>query len=446
MKKTVLLFLAGSISGLSFGQAAQLVFNGSVAGDPYIVFNTAGTVTPTYLVIDNPAANAIVQTPANAGNIKSEHENNRIRWTNYNTTNTYVVPFTTASNVKMPLQVTKTTTGAGAAGNDSLSFVLATYSYRVITPPPGTEWLNFNYMPTGVTHMNDFGLGSVDNSENAIDRFWIIDPQQGGYAYTTKPNITVDFKYDQAEVTVGNLSNGGIIPTSVLGAQRFNQPLQKWGDFLPAGNGVVPGTVSAAVVSGTNFFRSWTLSSVANPLPIELTSWSGACDGKEVKLMWSTASEHNNDHFAVEKSRDGASWEEIGRVQAAGNSVTNTIYSYVDENTAGLAYYRLSQVDADGNSQTFDVVAAGCDANNTEIVNAWDDGNDVNVVVSSTDAGIYDLALMDASGKTLVVRPAQAIVKGYTPFKLPKTGISTGMYVISLQNANDVMTRRVMLH
>ena len=61
------------------------------------------------------------------------------------------------------------------------------------------------------------------------------------------------------------------------------------------------------------------------------------------------------------------------------------------------------RLDADGNSQTFDVVAAGCDANNTEIVNAWDDGNDVNVVVSSTDAGLYDLALMDASGKTLVV-------------------------------------------
>jgi hypothetical protein len=132
---------------------------------------------------------------------------------------------------------------------------------------------------------------------------------------------------------------------------------------------------------------------------------------------------------------------------AGKNTQQGSSYEWVDALPfGGVNYYRLSQVDADGNSQTFDVVAAGCDANNTEIVNAWDDGNDVNVVVSSTDAGIYDLALMDASGKTLVVRPAQAIVKGYTPFKLPKTGISTGMYVISLQNANDVMTRRVMLH
>lgn len=446
MKKPVLLLLAGSMVSLSYGQAAQLVFNGGGAGNPFIVFNTVGPVTPTYLVIDNPAANAIVQTPANSGNIKSEHENNRVRWTTYNTTNTYVVPFTTAAGVQMPLTVTKNTAGAGAAGNDSLSFVLATYNYNATAAGAATPWNNLGYLPVGVTHMNDFATGLVNNSQNAIDRFWIIDPQQTGYAYTTNPNLTMVFKYDVAEVTAGNGAMGGITAATPLGAQRFNQPVQKWGDMMPAGTWVA-GTVTVATpITGGNVFRSWTLSSVADPLPIELTSWSGACDGKQVKLMWSTASEHHNDHFGIEKSRDGSVWTEIGRVEAVGNSATNTIYSYTDENTDGLAYYRLSQVNTDGTSQTFDVVAAGCDANNTEIVNAWDDGNDVNVVVSSTDAAVYDLTLTDAQGKVMLTRPAQNIVKGYTPLKLSKTGISTGVYVIALQNANDVMTRRVMLY
>lgn len=436
---------------LSYGQAAQLVFNGGGAGSPFIVFDTAGVSTKTtYLVIDNPAANAIVQTPANSGNIKSEHENNRVRWRTYGTAagTSYVVPFTTGGGVQMPLTVTKQTVGSGPAGNDSLSFVFATFNQRAFSLGAGVQWDNNQYKPVGVTHMNDFATGLSNNSANAVDRFWIIDPQQSGYAYTTNPNITMQFKYDVAEVSAGNASNGGITAATPLGAQRFNQPAQKWGDMMPQSTGpFVAGTVNVGTaIVGTNFYRSWTLASIADPLPIELTSWSGACDGKQVKLEWSTASEHHNDHFYIEKSRDGVVWTEIGRVEAVGNSSSSTSYNFVDQNVDGLAYYRLYQVNTDGTSQAFHVVAAGCEADETEIVNAWDDGTDVNVVVSSTDAGVYDLTLTDAQGKVMLTRPAQNILKGYTPLKLSKAGISTGVYVIALQNTNDVMTRRVMLY
>ncbi len=451
MKKPVLLLLAGSFVSLSFGQDARLVFSGSAFGEPYLTFRAAPTTT-TYLVINSPATNAITELPAAGnGHIVSEHQNNRIRWRNYGGTGNYVVPFTTASNVEIPLTINKTTAGTGAAGHDSLSFVLATFDHQLV---PGAQWDNTLYLPTGVTHMNNFFTGSIDNSQNAVNRFWIIDPKAAPWAFTTSPSVTLTFVND--DVTdidvVGGVGNQDvIIPGDPLQAQRFNPGLNKWGDYQsqPASVSATAGgrtTVSNVLVTDPNFFRSWTLSSVDNPLPIELTSWKGECDGGKVELSWTTSTETNNDHFTIEKSATGDTWEEIARVQAAGNTVSETNYSYYDEYANGLAYYRLSQTDADGRTVMLGTVAAGCDANYTEIFNAWDDGSELQVIVSSTTANIYDVILTDAQGKVMVNRPSQAINKGFTPLHLSKNGIATGLYVVTLQNANDVMTRRVFLH
>lgn len=446
MKKTVLLLLAGSLASLSFGQGARLVFNSSAMGEAYITYATAPTTT-TYLVIDNNAANAITELPAaGVGNIISEHENNRIRWRNNALSAvTYTVPFTTASGVKMPFSVTKTAAGAGPAGHDSLSFVFATFNHQVAALPPANQWRNNLYMPTGVTHMNDFFTGSVDNSQNAVDRFWIVDPQMTNYAYTTKPSISMVFNYDVADITAGNGGAGGITAATALGAQRFNGGVNKWGDMLPQGNNPAAGLVNNVVISAANFYRSWTLSSVSSPLPIELTAWKGECRGKEVELTWTTASETNNDFFTIEKSRDAYVWEVLAEVDAVGSSSSETNYSYRDENTDGLAYYRLTQTDNDHQSQVFDVIAAGCEADFTEIVNAWDDGINVHVMVSSTEAGVYDMYLTDASGKTMITRASQAINKNFTQLTFNKNGIARGMYTVTLQNAQNVMSRRLVL-
>jgi hypothetical protein len=168
MKKTATLFIAGIVSCALFAQNARLVFAGTAPNEAYVTFNPNPGAVTTYMVIDNDAANAITQLAAGNGNIKSEHQNNRIRWRHQvgPLAVNYVIPWTTASNVKIPLTISKT---AGTATHDSASFVLATFNHQVWAGSnANTMWQNVNYMPTGVTHMNDFYLGSVDNSENAV--------------------------------------------------------------------------------------------------------------------------------------------------------------------------------------------------------------------------------------------------------------------------------------
>ena len=56
------------------------------------------------------------------------------------------------------------------------------------------------------------------------------------------------------------------------------------------------------------------------------------------------------------RSSDAENFSEIGRVSAAGNSSLLKSYSYNDENPLrGMNYYRLKQVDSDGNVSIYGI-------------------------------------------------------------------------------------------
>jgi len=86
-----------------------------------------------------------------------------------------------------------------------------------------------------------------------------------------------------------------------------------------------------------------------DPLPIELYTFDGSSIDNTNLITWSTASEHNNDYFIIERSTDGENWTTINKTTGMGNSNTLTKYSCLD-NSFGkrINYYRLTQVDFDG--------------------------------------------------------------------------------------------------
>lgn len=97
---------------------------------------------------------------------------------------------------------------------------------------------------------------------------------------------------------------------------------------------------------------------ISCPLPIELLSFTATPNGNSNLLKWSTATETNNDYFAIEKTGDGISWTEIGRVVGAGNSTHILNYQFSDNNLiAGVSYYRLKQVDYNGQYTYSNIVA-----------------------------------------------------------------------------------------
>lgn len=92
---------------------------------------------------------------------------------------------------------------------------------------------------------------------------------------------------------------------------------------------------------------------VQAPLPVRLNYFNANKQQKDVVLRWETATEMNNDHFDIERSNDGKHFTKVGAVAGKGNSTEATAYSFTDMQAAtgtGTLYYRLHQIDHDGQS------------------------------------------------------------------------------------------------
>jgi len=91
------------------------------------------------------------------------------------------------------------------------------------------------------------------------------------------------------------------------------------------------------------------LSTVQNPLPVEMVYFVAQRTSTGISLRWKTASELNCQHFAVERSNDGTIFTPITRVPGHGTTTQPQTYQQEDATTlTGPLYYRLRQLDTDG--------------------------------------------------------------------------------------------------
>lgn len=102
-------------------------------------------------------------------------------------------------------------------------------------------------------------------------------------------------------------------------------------------------------------------------LPVLLSNLTAYLKGADGLLRWTTATEENSDYFEIQRSTDGIHFANIAKVQAAGHSVLSTQYSYNDANITSLntnkVYYRLREVNRDGNSLNSNVAVLLVDKN-----------------------------------------------------------------------------------
>jgi len=89
----------------------------------------------------------------------------------------------------------------------------------------------------------------------------------------------------------------------------------------------------------------------AASLPVDLINFTATGREKTVDLAWQTAREENHEGFEVERSQNGRDFQRIGYKAAAGSPDRIRDYALTDENVrpGPLYYYRLKQVDRDGN-------------------------------------------------------------------------------------------------
>lgn len=122
------------------------------------------------------------------------------------------------------------------------------------------------------------------------------------------------------------------------------------------------------LVSGS---KIWDEYCCVAPLPVELASFTVDVQQDQNIIGWTTLSEINASHYIVDRSEDGVIWHQI-RTMPATNSQTISGYYFADTAEA-TCFYRLTQVDLDGSSTTYDIIVA--QRTDNSIIETYEWGN-----------------------------------------------------------------------
>lgn len=262
------------------------------------------------------------------------------------------------------------------------------------TYAPSGDWLSYsnhywenygNLQFNSNLTQNDGGLTNYSSGEFAIDGQFTVD----GGVFDNRG--TLDIQNNGMNLNSGSsLDNSGVVKTdgelvldSYINAQGG---IFDVGSFrMNSGADIESGTndnCTAVMVNGTTTLSGGTVSSgevqltdddgietnncgagdcgiditsnntCYQTLPVTWLHFDGERKKEHIHLHWATLNEVNNDHFVVQRSRNGTSFEAIGTVDGAGTSFKRNDYHFTDiDASAGSYYYRIKQVDLDGNTE-----------------------------------------------------------------------------------------------
>lgn len=208
-----------------------------------------------------------------------------------------------------------------------------------------------NFSITDAAHpnrsTNNLALGGNDDGVAAVDyitRYWTLSAND-----MANPSFTASYQYTDGDI-VGTEAN-------MIAALYGQPPGETFFDWKETGT--VNATNNTATVSNGDYWGAlYAMDNNMDRLPVELLSFAGQVTANSVLLKWSTASEVNNSYFSVERSTDGFNFKEIAIVEGAGTTNNLKNYSFEDRFPLnGRSYYRLKQVDFNGQSEYSEVVS-----------------------------------------------------------------------------------------
>jgi len=241
----------------------------------------------------------------------------------------------------------------------------ATTSSYYSAPTSFTDSKSGNYADSATVTMTLKNPVDLSGFKNPQLRFW------------TKYDIESNWDYGQVKIS----TDDGVTWIPLEG--QYTEP--GTGSFQPDGEPVYDGTrlnwvledISLASYSSSQIKLRFELKSdeyinrdgwyvddiaivVYDILPVELTLFTANLSNDKVSLNWTTATELNNNGFEIEravqnhKGKENLNYKTIGFVKGKGNSEEISNYNYVDKfPEAGINYYRLKQIDFNGETKFF---------------------------------------------------------------------------------------------
>jgi hypothetical protein len=188
--------------------------------------------------------------------------------------------------------------------------------------------------------------------------------------------------------------------------------------------------------NGNNRYDNIRLQGTPISLPITMGQFTVTPRDKAHFVEWTTLDELNNDFMSIEHSADGRNFYEIHRTKGAGNSYEEQYYSYLFEYpTPGINYYRIKQVDYDGQFSYSEIRSIRHDDAGRFHISP---SNTEGMITVSTDMESYSLQVFNTAGQEL--RKLTGLSQDQTIYL---DELKAGMYIIRATNGSEVHTERI---
>ena len=172
-------------------------------------------------------------------------------------------------------------------------------------------------------------------------------------------------------------------------------------------------------------------------LPVELSFFEGRKLDNGNKLMWETAIEIDNDLFEIERSTDGEQFEEIDFVWGGGTTFSTSSYEYMDDApSAGLNYYRLKQIDFNGNFTYSNTIVI---ENRSEVeYNVFPTVVADQLTIESSIREDFEVVVFDQTGRQVLTQSLQNRNNTIELYAL-----TAGPYYIMINTASSSTTKKI---
>jgi hypothetical protein len=318
-----------------------------------------------------------------------------------------------------------------------------TYNVRLSSSQSGNDLLVT--IEVSFNESNGFGTSNIVLNYNSLQ---LGTPIIEGHSFTTG-YINTNLGTSTNRVSLNTEYNYGGSPLSITTSLSEVATL-RFPISLNMGSAVINVSNSTEIFTSTDVkLNPGSIQNLNSPLPISLHTFSAKQHSERAsKLDWKTSSEINSAYFGIERSRDGDTWETIGKVSAAGNSHTELTYEYIDDRlpfsrTADqIYYYRLRLTDQDGSHKYSDIKAVNFSRKTSDGIAIYPNPSTqmVHLDISTMDAsaGDIDLRIYDIHGR--IMADKTIIGAGIEPIDV--TQYPTGTYQVSVTQGNTQHQKR----
>ena len=312
--------------------------------------------------------------------------------------------------------------------------------------------------PVGNSTYNPVTINNTGTSDQFSVR--VIDSVTSSYSGSTPSGTKVTSNsVNRSWIISEQTAGGSVASVSTQWNGTDEQPgFARASSYLARFTGVYWSSTTPSANGGTNPYTQ-TRSNITTfgpfgvgsggVLPVELLNFKAKKSGYMVVLSWSTASEINNSYFVAERSTDGSNFETIGnKIKGQGNSSSMNNYAQIDEtatdftksNGNPIIYYRLVQIDYDGNSSFSKLISINM-LDKVVGLNALVEPNpftkDLIVEFNSDNKIPAQVQIMDMAGRILLNKTFESSI-GNNNIRLDNLeSLNNGVYFITISQGED---------